>query len=186
MKPASVLRLSLLDQTTEGSMTSIAETPFDYTSSDDEKRLSSLSNPDADRTKKLSVRISNVVDVNIYSNEAPHADNSSLEECNENEEEDDEHVEKVEYDAVESHYDVPTTSAREHRISESESVLTEDSTNPEMTIDGKTLEDCIAMMDDGTLSVGSHASEDSGFGLANRSKSFLNLFFGSAKVCSLE
>ena len=185
MKPASALRLSLLDQATEGSMTSMAETPFDYTSSDDVKRLSSLSYPDGDRTKKLSVRISNVVDVNIYSNEAPHADNSSLEECHENEEEDDEHVEKVEY-AVQSHYDVPTTSARKQRISESDSVLTEDSSSPEMTLDGKTLEDCIAMMDDGTLSVGSHASEDSGFGLANRSKSFLNLFFGSAKVCSLE
>ena len=185
MKPPAVLRLSLLDQTTEGSMASIAETPFDYTSSDDERRLSSLSNPEADRTKKLSVRISDVVDVNLYRNEMPYDKNDSFEECNENEEEDEEHLENVECETAESHYDVPTT-AQQQRISESESVDTQDSSSPAMAIEGKTLEDCIAMMDDGTWSVGSHASDDSGFGFASRSKSFLNLFFGSAKVCNLE
>ncbi|KAL5256022.1 hypothetical protein ACHWQZ_G011289 [Mnemiopsis leidyi] len=180
VKPPAVLRLSLLDQTTEGSMASIAETPFDYTSSDDERRLSSLSNPEADRTKKLSVRISDVVDVNLYRNEMPYDKNDSFEECNENEEEDEEHLENVECETAESHYDVPTT-AQQQRISESESFDTQDSSSPAMAIEGKTLEDCIAMMDDGTWSVGSHASDDSGFGFASRSKSFLNLFFGSAK-----
>ncbi|XP_063674808.1 phosphatidylinositol 4-phosphate 5-kinase type-1 alpha-like isoform X2 [Bolinopsis microptera] len=182
MKPTAVLRLPLLDYVTEaqGSMGSLAETPFDYTSSDEEGRFRSLSNNDSpDRTKKLSVRISDVVDVNMYRSSPPSGDSSSIDEGDEDLSSsiDDIRPER-DQEFPESHYDVPASSAREERLSESDSVFSKDSITPEITttIDGKTFEDCVAMMDDGTFSVASNASDDEGF--AKRSKSFLNLFFG--------
>jgi hypothetical protein len=166
----------------------MADTPFEYTSSDEEGKFSVPVDRDVDRTKKLSVRISDVVDVSIYKNDTLSGDNHCLEGCDDEEEEssgslDDSRVEGSD-DVSESHYDHPPSSSREERLSESDSVFSEDSVIPEKTIGGKTMQDCIAMMDDGTMSVGSHASDDEGF--AKRSKSFMNLFFGGGNVCILE
>ena len=190
IKPAAVLQLSLLDHVTQGSTGSMAETPFEYTSSDEEEGVSCRANPDTDRTKRLlSVRISDVVDVNLYRNDPPDGDDGSLEEGDEedvNSISSDENMKEDKDEPPESHYDIPRSVSREHKVSESDSVFTEDSIAPEVTIDGKTIEDCIAMMDDGTMSIASHGSASDDEGFAKRSKSFLNLFFGSGNVCIVE
>ena len=126
-------------------MGSMADTPFEYTSSDDDGPFSDPSNLEVDRTKKLSVRISNVVDVNIYRNDTPDSeDNDSAGGCDD----DDEDSVSIDgdrgdgrHDHSDSHYDHPPSSSLQERLSESDSVFSEESVPQEKTIGGKTIQE---------------------------------------------
>lgn len=141
----------------------LVETPFEYSKSDEED----LVDPTQDRTKKLCVRINEVVDVNVYSNIC-HDDvfNNSGSENSE--------LEKEEFN-----------SECEIFTDNEDSVLDgsngEETKDPQQMIEGKTMDDCIAMMED--FDFGSEDGSEGGLGF--RTKSFLNIFFGSSSkvVC---
>lgn len=183
------LRLSLPDHFTEGSTSSLVDTPFEYTSSDEEGFGQATSDKHNQR-----VRISDIIDINLYQDQDSNSEDNlggGLEESGE-----DDDIDSIPnisgcYDEGEDQnkgtlvrYDVPISPSRA-RLSESEceseSLASQGSPTPDAgrTIDGNTLEDCIKMMDD--ISVGSHVSDE---GFTKRSKSFLNLFFGTGSVCN--
>ena len=187
----------------EGEDEVMVETPFEYSDDDD-----CVFTEHVDRTKKLTVRISEVIDINLYCPEEQHREDS----FSESEEEDVscEHLEGGLDDmaCTEEEYELHHPSSRKFNIiaplSEDESTLpsddeatppsddeatpppvedeatpppVEDETTPPPValLDGLTMEDCIARMDDG-ISIASSAGES--FSFASRSKSFINLFFG--------
>lgn len=156
----------------------LVDTPFEYSKSDDED----LADPTQDRTKKLCVRINDVVDVNLYSNTS-HDDvfNNSGSENSE--------LEKEEFNSENEEFPCENEDmGHDDDVlpeCENDSVLDgstgEETKDPQQMIEGKTMDDCIAMMED--FDFGSDDGSEGGLGF--RTKSFLNIFFGSSSkvVC---